>query len=74
MRAGEDVERGAEAGEAHCLLPGSSVSVEEEERNARGLWSWLRKELITDLIAVLLRVCLSGMLPGPEDEMPGRCV
>lgn len=75
MRAGEDVERGAEAGEAHCLLPGSSVSVGEEQMNAKGLWPWFkRKEVTTDLIALLLRVCLSDMLPGPEDEMPGRCV
>lgn len=75
MRAGEDVEGGVEAGEAHCVLPGSSVSVGEEQMNAKGLWSWFqRKEVTTDLIALLLRVCLSGTLPGPEDEMPGRYV
>lgn len=54
-RAGEDRERGVEAGEAHCVLPGSSVSAGGEQRNATGLWSWFRREEVTsDLIALLL--------------------
>lgn len=43
MRAGEDIERGAEVGETHCLLPGSSVSVGEEQMHAKGFGLGLKE-------------------------------
>lgn len=42
--------------------------------NARGLWyQFKRKEGAADLIALLLWVCLSGVLPGPQDEISDMC-